>query len=68
MSMKMASGGAGTLALAGAVMAALCLFAVLAAQVATMRIAWAQIALRVAGSWLAAAGILMLGWLARFGV
>jgi len=64
----MAPGGSGSLALAGAVTAAFCLFAVLAAQVATIRLAWAQIAVRVAGSWLAAAGILMLGWLARFGV
>jgi len=64
----MAPGGAMTLALAGAVTAAFCLFAVLAAQVAMIRAGWAQIAVRVAGSWLAAAGVLMLGWLARFGV
>lgn len=64
----MVPGGAGPLALAGAVTAAFWLFAVLAAQVATLRVGWPQIAVRVAGSWLAAAGILMLGWLARFGV
>jgi len=61
----MAPGGARALALGGAVSAAFCLFAIVAAQVTTIRAGWAQIAVRVAGSWLAAAGILMLGWLAR---
>jgi urease accessory protein len=55
----------GTLALAGAVTAAFCLFAILAAQITTIQVAWGRIALRAAGSWLAAAGLLMLGWLAR---
>jgi len=64
----MVPGGAGTLGLAGAVTAAFCLFAILAAQVTTIRVGWARIAVRVAGSWLAAAGILMLGWLARSGL
>ena len=58
-------GGSGTLALAGAVSAACCLFAILAAQVTTIRAAWGRIALRAVGSWVAAAGLLMLGWLAR---
>jgi hydrogenase/urease accessory protein HupE len=58
-------GSSGTLALTGAVTAAFCLFAILAAQVTTIRAAWGRIALRAAGSWVAAAGILMLGWLAR---
>jgi hypothetical protein len=30
-----------------------------------VRAAWGRVAVRVAGSWLTAAGILMLGWLAR---
>jgi hydrogenase/urease accessory protein HupE len=60
-------GGSGTLALAGAVTAACCLFAILAAQVTTIQVAWGRIALRAIGSWLAAAGLLMLGWLARAG-
>jgi len=55
----------GTLALAGAVTAAFCLFAILAAQVTTIQAAWGRIALRAVGSWVAAAGLLMLGWLAR---
>jgi len=58
-------GGASTLALAGAATAAFCLFAILAAQVTIIQAGWARIAVRVAGSWVSAAGILMLGWLAR---
>jgi hydrogenase/urease accessory protein HupE len=54
-----------TLTLAGAVTAAFCLFAILAAQLTTVQAAWSRIALRAAGSWVAAAGLLMLGWLAR---
>lgn len=57
--------GAGGLALLGAVVAAACLFTLLAAQVTTLTAGWARIAVRVGGSWLAAAGVLMLGWLAR---
>jgi hydrogenase/urease accessory protein HupE len=60
-------GGSGALALAGAVTAACCLFAILAAQVTTIQAAWGRIALRAVGSWVAAAGLLTLGWLARAG-
>jgi len=63
----MAPGGASALALTGAVTAAFCLFAILAAHVTTIGVGWGRIAVRVAGSWLSAAGILMLGWLARVG-
>lgn len=58
-------GGAGALGVAGSVTAVFCLFAILAAQVTTIGAPWGRIALRVAGSWLSAAGLLMLGWLAR---
>ena len=61
----MAPGGAGALAVAGSVTAVFGLFAILAAQVTTIDVAWGRIALRVAGSWVAAAGLLMMGWLAR---
>ena len=37
----------------------------LAGQVATVRAAWARIVVRVAGSWIAATGLLMLGWSLR---
>jgi urease accessory protein len=63
----MAPGGAGALAVAGAVTAVFLLYTVLAAHISTVRVAWGRIAVRVAGSWVSAAGILMLGWLARGG-
>jgi urease accessory protein len=37
----------------------------LAGQVASLRAAWARVAVRVAGSWIAAAGLFMLGWAVR---
>ena len=37
----------------------------LAGQVTTVRAAWARLAVRVAGSWIAATGLLMLGWTLR---
>jgi hydrogenase/urease accessory protein HupE len=61
----MAPGGASALALAGAITAVFCLTAILAAEVITLSAGWTRIAVRVAGSWIAAAGLLMLGWLAR---
>jgi urease accessory protein len=39
--------------------------ALLAGQVATVRAAWARVAVRVAGSWIAASGLFMLGWSLR---
>ncbi len=39
--------------------------ALVAAFVSTLRASWARIAVRVAGSWIAAAGIFMLGWTLR---
>lgn len=38
-----------------------------AALVVSLRAAWARIAVRVGGSWIAASGILMLGWSLRAG-
>jgi hypothetical protein len=61
----MAPGGASALALAGAITAVFCLTAILAAEVTALSAGWTRIAVRVAGSWIAAAGLLMLGWLAR---
>jgi hydrogenase/urease accessory protein HupE len=39
--------------------------AVLAALVSSVRAPWARIVARVAGSWIAAAGLFMLGWTLR---
>lgn len=61
----MAPGGAGGLALVGAVTATFCMFAIVAAEVTKVGTGWTRTAVRVAGSWLSAAAILMLGWLAR---
>jgi urease accessory protein len=41
--------------------------AVVAAFVTTVRAHWARVAVRVAGSWVAAAALLMLGWSLRRG-
>lgn len=58
-------GGASLLGLAGVVTAVFWLLAILSAQVTTLRAGWTLVAVRVAGSWIAAAGLLMLGWLLR---
>jgi hydrogenase/urease accessory protein HupE len=63
----MAPGGANALMLAGAATAAFCALALISAQVTQWRAGWTSIAVRVGGSWLAAAALLMLGWLARPG-
>jgi urease accessory protein len=55
--------GAGTPALLGTVLTALVLTLLIAAAVVPLRILWARVAIRVAGSWVAAVGMLMLGWL-----
>jgi hydrogenase/urease accessory protein HupE len=62
---SLAPKGASLLGVAGVVTAVFCLVAILSAHVTTLRAGWARIAVRVAGSWIAAAGVLMLGWLAR---
>jgi hypothetical protein len=61
----MAFAGAGFLGMLGSCVAAL-LVAILAAALATaFRSGWRRIAIRVAGSWIAALGILALGWSLR---
>jgi len=52
-------------ALLGLVFAVFVLIAVAAAFVVRLRKQWARIAVRVAGSWIAASGLLMLGWAVR---
>jgi len=60
-----APAGSGALALVGSTAALCFLTAVLAAEVTALPTGWPRVAVRVAGSWIAAAGLLMLGWLAR---
>lgn len=62
---SMAPAGAGPLALVGAVSAVLFLGMLLAAEVSALPAGWPRIVVRVAGSWIAATGMLMFGWLAR---
>jgi hydrogenase/urease accessory protein HupE len=52
-------------ALLGLVFAVFVVVALAAAFVVRLRAEWARIAVRVAGSWIAASGLLMLGWAVR---
>lgn len=57
--------GAGPMALAG-IAVTVCVIALLvSAFVVSLHPAWTRIAVRVAGSWVAAVGMLMFGWLVR---
>jgi hydrogenase/urease accessory protein HupE len=53
------------LRLAGAVLACFVLTTLAAGLVVGLRARWQEIAVRVAGSWIAAIGVLMLGWQVR---
>lgn len=53
------------LSLAGAATTVFILVTLLAALAVSLRVYWARIAVRVAGSWIAAIGLLMIGWLVR---
>jgi hydrogenase/urease accessory protein HupE len=54
--------GREAIGLAGIVGSVFVLVALFAAPVASLRVPWTRIALRVAGSWIAAIGLLLLGW------
>jgi urease accessory protein len=60
----MAPAGASSLALGGVVSAIFFVTTILSAEVTALPKGWPQIVVRVAGSWIAAAGLLMVGWLA----
>ena len=51
--------------LLGVATAAFVLVAIVAAATSTVRAAWGRIAVRVGGSWIAAAGLFILGWSLR---
>jgi hydrogenase/urease accessory protein HupE len=61
----MAGARLGLLGLAGIVSALFVAVALAAALTVAQRAPWARIAIRVAGSWVASAGLLMLGWSLR---
>jgi hypothetical protein len=50
------------MALLGIAAVTFVLVALVSALVVSLRAAWARIAVRVVGSWIAAIGLLMLGW------
>jgi hydrogenase/urease accessory protein HupE len=57
--------GAGATSLGGMVLTVFPLALLTSAAVTGLRAFWARVAVRVAGSWVAAAGMLMLGWLSQ---
>jgi hydrogenase/urease accessory protein HupE len=57
-----AEAGREALGLVGIVSAVFVVVALLAAFVVWLRLPWTRIAVRVAGSWIAAIGLLLLGW------
>lgn len=63
----MGRSGFAVVVLLGMVFAVFVLVALAAAFVVRLRAAWARVAVRVAGSWIAASGLLLFGWAARRG-
>ena len=61
----MGTSGSAAVALLGLVSAVFVLVALAAAFVVRLRVQWGRIAVRVAGSWITASGLLMLGWAFR---
>lgn len=61
----LAAAGAGPPVLLGIVLTVMVLALLTAAAVVPVRALWARVAVRVAGSWIVAVGMLMLGWLAQ---
>jgi hydrogenase/urease accessory protein HupE len=58
----MAEAQLGMMGLMGVLCAVTVIFTLATAYVVTLRTVWARIVVRVAGSWIAAIGLLMLGW------
>ena len=59
------NGGPGVSGLLGIAATLFVLIAIASAVVVSFRATWTRVAVRVAGSWIAAMGLLMLGWLAK---
>ena len=57
--------GAGILGLIGIMATLFVVVAIVSAFIVSLKQAWAKIVVRVAGSWVAAMGMLMFGWLFR---
>lgn len=63
----MAQAGLGLTGLIGIGCAVFAIVVLVAAFVISLKVPWARIAVRVAGSWIAAVGMLLLGWTFRGG-
>ncbi|MFI5120443.1 MAG: HupE/UreJ family protein [Thermoanaerobaculia bacterium] len=61
----LAGGGPGALGLLGIAAVSFVLVALASALVVSLKAPWTRIAVRVAGSWIAAIGLLLLGWSLR---
>jgi urease accessory protein len=61
----LAGGDSRSLTVGGIVCAVFVVVALVAGQVVSLKKEWARVTVRVAGSWIAAIGLLMLGWAAR---
>jgi urease accessory protein len=59
---ELAATAGGLLAIAGIACSLAALVSLVAGQVATVQAAWARLAVRISGSWIAAVGLFMLGW------
>jgi hydrogenase/urease accessory protein HupE len=64
---SLAGPGLGAVGLLGIVAAVFMLVALAASVVVPLRAAWARVVVRVAGSWIAAIGLLLIGWAMRSG-
>jgi len=63
--MKLSRMGCNSLLVLGIATLVFVALALLAGQAAYLRTTWARTAVRVAGSWIAASGLFMLGWALR---
>jgi len=61
----MVAAGTDRLGMIGASVSVFLVITLASGLVVSLRAHWAQVAVRVAGSWIAAIGLLMLGWLVR---
>jgi urease accessory protein len=62
---ELAAATGGLVAIAGIACSLFALVSLLAGQSAVLQAHWARLAVRISGSWIAAVGLLMLGWSAR---
>jgi hypothetical protein len=64
-SVAMSQSGLTAVPLLGTATVVFVVVAIVASEVISLRAAWTRIAVRVAGSWIAATGLLLLGWSVR---